>query len=933
MNKTAIFTEYFKAQTELEEKYGPQSIVLMMVGSFYEMYGVDTDTIKVGKTEEAHNILGMTMTLKQGQSKPNSETNPTMVGFPVYALDDHLGKLLRANYTVAIYDQYADTGSKKCRKLAHVYTPSTYIDDSITDANGVLACELVEYKSSITKQLLKKVHMAILYPSTGKLYLAEAYDTNEDVGKAESELYRAIHTFNPCEIICNLTDTKKFISQYDIGTKKVYFKQVPKEYRKLCYQNEFLNKIFKQKSAIGLTAIESVGLEKRSTVIPHLIQVLQFAYEQDKLIVNRIHIPKFIENSEQLILSGDSLYQLNLVESPFEITTTLFNIICKAKTPMGHRRVRQRLLSPITNVNKLSRQYDLIDKVRDIYKEYEENLRVIIDIEKKYRKMVLHTLHPYEFADMYGSFKAIKNLLGKTTDLFNINKTVIDEFDCFYNEYVGNFDFKLMKQCKFADIRGYFFTEGIDGKLDEMSEQISFEEEVLKNIAREFSLLIDKSNSTHVKLGRHDKEGYFMKLTRQKFNLLPKKFTVNYEYHGKMYTITPSDLEAVKLTKDVKLFFPQLKSISHNISGQRTRMNQQIISQYITVLDHYVNAYGSLFIKISNIIADIDFTYSMARVAVENGYVRPKIVDAQSGISYLKASGLRHPIIEKINDSEEYITNDVTLGVGDHYGSVIYGLNMSGKSSLLKSIGCNIVLAQAGMFVSCSNFKYFPFKNLVSKMTIRDSISKGQSTFMVEMIEVRNMLMRADPNTLILTDEFCCSTESMSGHAAVSQTLHELANKKARFMFSTHLHELQNIPLVTENNHIKIYHFKMHINGREIVYDRTIEEGGMTELYGLEVARALGLPESFIKGALAVRDFLVGEPTEILSVKKSRYNSKVYVHECASCGSTKNLHSHHIRPQKDADKSGLIDKRFHKDAKFNLRVLCEKCHKKEHCLS
>lgn len=936
MSKAAIYDEYYAAQQSIEEQYGPQSIVLMMVGSFYEMYGVDLSNgnppVQIGKVEEAHNILGMNMVPKN-KLRPHSKDNPYIVGFPDYALDEHLGKLLRANFTVAIYDQYdlsSNKKAKKGRKLTHVYTPSTYIDDTTADTNGLLALELVEYRSPITKQLLKKVHIAMLCLSTGQVYLSEAYDTREDTGKAESELYRILHTFNPAEIIyCGPID-KKFSRAYDVGTKKVYFRDIPKEYRKPHYQNEFLKKIYNQSKKKLLTPIEYIGLEKHTSVIPHLIQALQFAFEQDKLIVNRIHKPEFIENREHLILNNDSIYQLNLIDSPFEVSTTVYDIICKAKTAMGRRCVRRRLLTPITNVIELDNRYNLVDCMRDVYPEYGEMLRGIADIEKKYRKMVLRTLHPYELADLKGTFTTIQGLLTKAAKMFGIKRKVQREYTCFYNEYIGNFDFSVMKRCKLNDIKGSFFIEGVNEELDNMEVKLLSKKKVLYNITRDLASLIDSDKDKVVNLGSTDKDGYFLKMTRRRFKMLPTSFKIKYTYNGKEYNICRKDLETVTLKKDVKIFSPQIKIISTDIFSQRDRMNQTITVEYLNILDHYVQDYGDILTRVSDIISEIDFIYSAARVSVENGYTRPRIIDIQHGSSYIDITGLRHPIVEKINDDEEYTPNDIKLGIDKHYGSVVYGLNMSGKSCLLKSVGCNIVLAQAGMFTSCSEFKYFPFKNLLSKMTIRDNISKGQSTFMIEMLDVKNMLMRADSNTLVLSDELCSSTESTSGHAIVAQTLHSLSEKGAKFIFSTHLHELQQISLITEDKHIKIYHFKVHIDGEIIVFDRKIEEGGMTELYGLEVARALGLNNDFMRGAFAVRDQLTRRQTEILPVKTSRYSNKKLMDVCEKCGATDNLVTHHIRSQKDADDHGMIDNRFHKNCKFNLQNLCEECHRKTH---
>jgi DNA mismatch repair protein MutS len=923
MDTGLVYMEYYKAQQELEEKYGSESIILMMVGSFYEMYGVDLPnekpTVKIGKVEEAHNTLGMNMTRKD-KSRPHSRNNPYMVGFPDYALDEHLGKLLRANLTVGIYDQYNIPGKKKKgRKLAHVYTPSTFIDDTLPDAQCLLVFELSTF-STISKQQLQKVHIAVLSLDTGKVNLLEAYDRPEDTGRAESELYRIIHSYNPSEIISGGVLDPKFSKIYDLGTKKIYHREIPKVYRKPSYQAEFIKKIYHSR-------IEQLDLDHHTSLIPHLIHALQYAYEQDKLIVTRIQTPKIIETRNHLILNNDSIYQLNLVRSPIDSSNTLYDIVCKARTAMGKRKIRERLLSPNIDPQTINQSYDLIEQMQPVYQDYEPLLCEIADIEKKYRKMVLGTLHPYEFADLRGTWKAITKVLQLGQQLFGISLDLIDRFECFYNEYRGHFNFAVMKRCKLTDIRGSFFLPGVNSELDSIAESTAMGLGLFQTLAQEMSAHIDSEKA--VRVDYTDKEGWYLTTTNARFKKL-SEFQTSYRYQGLTYRLTYNDLELTRLKNSVKIRSGHLNKVSHFLLRMKEELGKKVLEEYQKSLNHYVEEYGDLFTSVADLIAQIDYTYSAAKVALINGYVRPKIVDREAGKSFVEIKDIRHPIVEQINESEEYTTNDLELGRKDHFGSIIYGLNMSGKSTLLKAVGCNLVLAQAGLFTSCSKMRYFPFRNLLSKMTIRDNMAKGQSTFMVEMLEVKNMLMRSSPQTLVLSDELCSSTESVSAHALVAQTLHTLTEKGSKFLFSTHLHDLQNLKTLTDNPYIQIYHFKVHISREEIKFDRRLELGGMSELYGIEVARALGLPTEFIRGAFEARDILLDGPRELLSNKQSRYNKDLYMDHCMKCGATHGLHTHHLRHQKDADAHGLIESKFHKNKKFNLQVLCGDCHTAVH---
>jgi DNA mismatch repair protein MutS len=936
MKPISIYDEYYNAQEELEREYGSKSIVLMMVGSFYEMYGVDTSEFSIGKTQDAHNILGMNMTLKN-KSFEHSKTNPYMVGFPDYALDEHLGKFLKANYTVALYDQFdnnvtdsfGNTKSKgKCRYKTKVYTPSTYIDDSSVDENSLLLFDIIEYKSVITKTLMKKVHIVVLTLSTGKTHFLEAYDSSNDTGKAESELYRIIHSYNPSELIYCGDPNNKLSKLYDLNNKKIYFKSINPEYSKESYQSQFLNKIYGQNIP---NIIDILGLTDYNRFIPYFITALQFAFEQNKLIVSKIQKPQFIDSREQLILNNDSIYQLNLVPNPFEINTCLLDIICKARTNMGKRCLKQRLLTPTTNIKLLKTRYKLIGKIMPEWSKYDILLRGIADIEKKYRKMVLKTIQPYEIADLADTWSAIKNLLQESAQIFNIDNNILTQYDTFMDDYWSKFNFKSMKKSKLTDIKGTFFHKGANPELDLLDAKIIEYKNILKFIANSMSKLIDsKEGEDFFKLESTDKEGWYISTTKTRFKKLPTNMAIKFVFNNKEYVVTHSGLELVNLTTSIKIKSPEIRKISKEIYNIQQQLHTQILEEYLKIIENYVNTYGDLIINISNIIADIDFIVCGAKIAVENGYTKPIISNFMNDTSYFQITGLRHPIIEQINNDTEYTTNDIDIGLDEHYGSIVYGLNMSGKSSLLKAIGCNIVMAQIGYYVSCKEFVYYPFRNLLSKMSIRDNMSKGQSTFMVELLEINNMLMRSDQNTLVLSDELCSSTESTSAHAIVAQTLSSLTEKKAKFLFSTHLHGLQKIQSIINNKHLKIYHFKVHIDGKKIIFDRHIEEGGMTDLYGLEVARAIGLPDSFMRGAFAIRDILTEQSSYILTPKPSKYNKEVYVHECEKCGSMNNLHTHHIIPQSMADSNKLIDSRYHKNKGFNLMILCEECHQKEH---
>jgi len=605
--------------------------------------------------------------------------------------------------------------------------------------------------------------------------------------------------------------------------------------------------------------------------------------------------------------------------------TSVFNTINHTKTAMGKRLLKQRLLMPTISKKILNERYDRIEQLMSTYTKYEELLKGITDLDRIYRKMASKKLHPYEMANIQDSFIGILKVLKKGKTIFNIDQALIDEFSNFFEDYETTFDTESLKTGKLGSAKRSYFNEGISENVDAIEETISNNRALLEEIAEAISNKIDKNKSCII-IAHNNNDGYHMKTTTLRFKKLSKKTIITLESGD---TITYDDLVITTLKNTVKITCPYTDDLSEQIVNAESELSNVITTEYLNILETWSETYADLFSKVSHIIADIDFTMNGAKVATMYGYNKPIIENSSNNHSYIIAEGLRHPIIERIVTKTEYVSNDVTIGV-DNCGMIIYGVNMSGKSSLLRSIGTAVVMAQAGMYVSAKKFQYYPFTKILSKITVQDNPFKGQSLFMVEMEEVNNMLRRGDERTLVLSDELCSSTETSSAHAIVACTLKKLADKKVNFIFSTHLHELQKIPEIKNNPSIKIVHFKVSIKDSQMIFDRTLQDGGIPDTYGLEIAQALGLPTDFIKEAFVIRDYLKQNNTEIVSTKKSKYNKDIYMDHCTFCGTNKSLETHHIYFQCTSDNAGLVKAGLHKNQQFNLAVVCRDCHIKIH---
>tara|TARA_B100000963_G_C22575297_1_gene648111 strand:- start:237 stop:1502 length:1266 start_codon:yes stop_codon:yes gene_type:complete len=291
---------------------------------------------------------------------------------------------------------------------------------------------------------------------------------------------------------------------------------------------------------------------------------------------------------------------------------------------------------------------------------------------------------------------------------------------------------------------------------------------------------------------------------------------------------------------------------------------------------------------------------------------------------------VRHPIIERINDNYEYIPNDVNLSNNNTAGILLYGCNMCGKSSYMKSVGLNIIMAQAGFYTAAESFEYYPYKYIFTRISGNDNLFEHKSSFGVEMLELRNIFKRCDNRSLVLGDELCRGTESVSGKAIVAAGICKLRATNSHFIFATHLHGLDTITEVNELPHVKAYHLSVEYcrTSERLIYDRRMKEGSGSSLYGLEVCKAMDMDSDFLELANRIRKREAGENETLLGEEnKSHYNSKIYIDTCAICDN-KAEETHHIKYQKDADTNGFIG-HIHKNNKSNLVPLCKECHKKE----
>ena len=374
----------------------------------------------------------------------------------------------------------------------------------------------------------------------------------------------------------------------------------------------------------------------------------------------------------------------------------------------------------------------------------------------------------------------------------------------------------------------------------------------------------------------------------------------------------------------------QIDNLCKSITTTKNIMKDLISLVYNKFVEEFGDKFQKQLEYIIRFITLIDIMYAKSFISKKYNYCKPIIV-SEAQKSFVDAKNLRHCLIEYLQTNEFYISNDLLLGNGIIDGSLIYGTNAVGKTSLIRALGISVLMAQSGLYVPCSQFNYKPYKYIFTRILGNDNIFKGLSTFAVEMSELRTILRLADENSLILGDELCSGTEIASAISIFVSGIQKLASINCSYIFATHLHEIVNYEEITNIKNLMINHMEVIYDKENdcLVYDRKLKEGPGNCMYGLEVCKSLSLPQDFLENAYNIRMKYNRESASILSLKQSHFNAKKIMGMCEVCGINMGSEVHHLQHQSNADKDGFIisnGNKIHKNNPANLLTLCEKCH-------
>ena len=951
-NKT-IIDEYLDYQTQFEKKYGSKAIVLMEVGSFFEVYGVENDEEHIGRVSELSTLLDVVKTKKNKNIATHNRKNPLMLGFPNFSLNKFLKILVENDNTVILIEQVTPAPNPE-RAITQILSKGTYLDGIGNDIvkNNMMAIYLEAntlYKTSIS---LLTISVSIIDLSTGENLIYETSSKREDSTYALDEIYRLIQIHQPREIAVYKMDSvdftkETFKNQLEIHKPLLtFYNEIPETYTKLDYQEEFLKKIFPRTGK--LSVFEYLDIEKMYHGRLSYMLLLQYAYEHDETIIMNLPKPTILLNEKHLILENNCVHQLNVTPNKYQINqkskvSCLLNILDETSTSLGRRMLHDRILNPVINKKVLQTRYQLITEFMktidvdgeevNIYQLFEPTLKQIYDIERLQRKIELNRLQPCEFYNLDISYQGVVTMLNKLKTLelpvesqeaLLPDSTTFDKLNEYIDYYKNVFEFDSMSKFTLSTIDENIFKKGVFNEVDEVQDKINNITETLQELAQRLSNKLEKS-SNFVTIKYTEKFGYNLYLTKKRSDLLKTKIKGKILVIGD-YKFSSKSFQYKYTTSGCRISSDIIDSLSDKLISLLNKLKVICVEKYNIVIENILSSYQGIFQKLVDFVAKMDFYKGAAKLSIKNNYQKPKLSQEDLDYSFIEAKNLRHPIIEKIDSSTEYVPNDIELGKNIN-GILLYGVNASGKSSLMKSVGLNVIMAQAGMFVAADEFYYNPYHSIFTRIGNQDNIFKSQSTFEVEMSELRNIIKRANSYSLILGDELCSGTESISALAIVSSSIITLYEKLSSLIFATHLHDLANMKEIKTIEKVVAMHLDVRFDSEtgKLYYDRKLKMGNGKTIYGLEVCKALDMPKEFIDKANEIRKSITGKSQHILDPKsKSVYNSSVFVTDCYICGD-KAEDAHHIKFQCSADDNQMIGN-IHKNHKSNLVPLCKPCH-------
>ena len=792
---------------ETKKEY-PDCVLFYRLGDFYEMFFDDALTVS--------KELEITLT---GKDCGLSERAP-MCGVPFHALDSYLYRLVQKGYKVAIAEQMEDPRQAKGlvkREVIRVVTPGTITSSQVLD----------ETKNNY---LMGIVYMDGIYGiSTADISTGDFMVTEVD---SDRELFDEINKFSPSEIICN---NAFYMSGVDMDELKNRYQVVISALDSRFFGEESCRRILMEHFKVG--ALVGLGLEDYATGIIAAGAVMQYIYETQKSTLEHITTITPYSTGQYMVIDTSTRRNLELVETMREKQKrgTLLWVLDKTKTAMGARLLRACIEQPLIHRDEIIKRQNAVEELNMNYisrEEICEYLNPIYDLERLIGRISYKTANPRDLIAFRSSLEMlpyIKRILGEFNSelLAELGRELDPLQDSF--QLIGD---AIVEDPPITVREGGIIKDGYNQEADKLRHAKTEGKNWLAELEAKEK---EKTGIKTLKVKFNKVFGYYFEVTNSFKDQVP-------DYYIRKQTLT----NAERFTTD------ELKQLEDIIMGAEEKLVSLEYDLFCEVRDK-IGAEVIRIQKTAKSIAGIDVFCSLSVVATRRNYVKPSIND--KGVIQIKNG--RHPVVEQMMRDDMFVANDTFLDNGKNRLSVITGPNMAGKSTYMRQVALIVLMAQLGSFVPAQEADIGICDRIFTRVGASDDLASGQSTFMVEMTEVANILRNATRNSLLVLDEIGRGTSTFDGLSIAWAVIEHISNSKllgAKTLFATHYHELTELEGTIAG--VKNYCIAVKEQGDDIVFLRKIVRGGADKSYGIQVAKLAGVPDSVIARAKEIAEEL-----------------------------------------------------------------------------
>jgi len=806
VNKAIVQTPLMKQYNQIKSKH-PDALLLFRVGDFYETFS--DDAIKTAE------ILNITLTRRANGSASYIE----LAGFPFHALDTYLPKLVRAGQRVAICEQLEDPKLTKTivkRGITELITPGISLHDQILEVkeNNFVA-SIYLYKDS--------GGIAFLDISTGEFYLTE--------GKIDF-LDKLLNSLMPKEVLFEKSQKEKFLESF--GHK---FYNYPLDDWMFVESTNY-DRLLKQFNTQSLKGFGVDELKMGITAAGAILHYLDLTHHEGNKHINSL---SRIESDSYVWLDKFTLRNLELFFPLNQGGKSVLNILDKTNTPMGARLLKRWLGMPLRDPYQIQNR---LDKVEYLTQNEETTQKIkgllyeIGDLERLVSKLALYRINPRETLQLARAINATENIrhLCLESDYEPLTSVGNQIQSCI--SVKNKIETEIDPEAPVQLNKGSVIRKGINTELDEMREISTNTKEFMREMQEKE---IKLTSIPSLKIGYNSVFGYYFEVRNTHKNRVPQSWT-------RKQTLVSAE----------RYITPELKEFESKILNADSRINE-IEAELYTQLLNSLMAYIPSLQNNAQIVSQLDVLASFATIARERNYSKPVVHDGDS----IEITDGRHPVIElQLPRTETYVPNSVLLDTTENQIIIITGPNMAGKSALLRQTALIVLMAQIGSFVpaTAANFGYVD--KIFTRVGASDNISSGESTFMVEMNEAASILNNLSSRSLVLFDELGRGTSTYDGISiawSIAEYIHEHPRSKAKTLFATHYHELNEM----EKNFSRIKNYNVSVKevGNKIIFLRKLERGGSEHSFGIHVAQMAGLPKSVVERANQILSELEGAVT------------------------------------------------------------------------